>query len=211
MKAIIFGASSYTSLGYYLGQYLKHTHGYDILYASRFGKLGIRCDINNSKKVITILSKEKPDIVINAAGVYSRPQVLGIFKEFDKAKSHILSKSFGALVLADAAAKVPSVKCIIMLGGREISSNAGFAAYSVGNGALWALVSFFANHHPATNIFYLDLPLIKNTTMGKHYSALKGNSDEQTAMQSVTRIIKKIIQGRYRSGSRIIIGKQFGL
>ncbi len=157
MKAIIFGASSNTSLGYSIGEYLKLKNKYEVIYSSRSGKLGVKCNINSPKQVYSILSKEKPDLIINAAGVFHKPQILGSFKNTDLTNNHILTKSFGALILAEAAAKTQSVKNIIMLGGRAISSHPGFASYSIGNGALWALVSFFATHTKTPNIFYIDL------------------------------------------------------
>lgn len=208
MKAIIFGASSHTSLGYHIGHYLESKNKYTIIYTSRSGKLGIKCDVNEPKQILSILSKERPDLVVYAAGIFNKPQTLGSLKKIAPIRDHILAKSFGALMLADAIAKRPSVKKIIMLGGRAISSDPGFATYSIANGALWALVSFFAKHNHTTKIFYIDLPLVENTTMARSYISLGGDSGSQTKIDSVTHVIEKILKNKYKSGSRIVINKK---
>lgn len=211
MKTVILGASSDKSLGYHIGTYLEKKSGHSVVYASRSGKLGIKCDTNEPKQVGALLANEKPNLVVYAAGVYSEPQILGSFKKYTEVNSHILSKSFGALVVANAVAATPSVKTFIILGGREISSDPGFAAYSVANGALWALVSFFAKHKKTPKIYYVDLPLIKNTTMGQLYTISHGSSVDQASPETIIDTVSKIIDNKYRSGSRIIVCKKLDL
>ncbi|HAR54860.1 TPA: hypothetical protein DCR79_01025 [Patescibacteria group bacterium] len=209
MKIIIFGVSSKSSVGYLLGQQLNAHDKLQIIYASRSGKLGYKCDITNPRFVQKLMSKEKSDVIINAAGVFSTPQKLGNFNDWSKVKQHILARSFGSLILADAAIKSSNVKKIIMLGGRATSSDAGFAAYSTSNGALYALTQFISQY-TKLSVYYVDLPMITDSTMAK---ALLGSGPKLTAIKStdvkmITAVIKKILSNKYRDGTRIIVNKE---
>lgn len=214
MKVVIFGASSHTSLGYYIGDYLAHKNKYDVIYASRSGKLGLKCDVTNPKEISSVFSKQKPNLVIYATGVFSKPELVGKFKDWEPMKKHILAKSLGILVLANEAIKSKSMRKLIVLGGRDISAEPGFAAYSIGNGALWSFVRFFAKHKKEVATYYVDLPFIKNSTMEKNYMQTKNGFSLSTFNKSSTDIkvlndiIQKIIKGKYKSGSRFIVDKK---
>jgi hypothetical protein len=168
MKITIFGASSKESIGYFVGNSFSE-NGNAVVYASRSGSLGVKCDINDPESVSSFFKEEMPDIVINAAGVFSPPQKLGQITEWESMRAHILAKSFGNLVLADASQRF-GVKRLIVLGGRALSSHPGFVQYTIGNGAAWALASFAARHN-VLHTTYIDLPLIRNSNMGKLYLA----------------------------------------
>src|SRR5262245_39741520 len=102
MKILIVGATSKESVGYNAGEALRE-HGHTPAYASRSGKLGIVCDIGNPNQIRRLLVREKPDVIIHAAGVFSSPRALGRIDEWKKVRAHLDAKSFGALALADAA------------------------------------------------------------------------------------------------------------
>src|ERR1043166_2275332 len=165
MKVLILGASSKKSVGYLVGEYLR-SQGHQATYVSRTGKLGIACDITNPRHVKKIVSRLEPDILIISAGDFMPLVPIGSFKDWDAVRSTLAAKSFGPLVAANkfASTKTSGPKFLIALGGREISASPLLAAYTVGNGSLFALVRFLARH-TKIRAFYIDLPAIAGTAM----------------------------------------------
>lgn len=212
MKILVIGASANASIGKLIGDQLKQ-NGHEISYASRSGRLGLICDTTTPKQVIDLLSRQKPEIIIHAAGVFSKPNKLGAINDWENIKYHFLAKSLGALAVVNAATRCRNVKKIIMLGGRKISSAEKFASYTIANGALWSLVEFTARH-TAMEIYYLDLPLVSNSAMSSLYLSTlpkaekKSLSEQQIPADKIIRVIQRIIAGKYKNGSRIILGNK---
>ncbi len=205
-KVLIVGASSKTSIGYHVGEYLRE-HGYEAVYASRSGKLGIKCDLKNPSQVKKMLAAEKPEIVIHAAGVFCPPQVLGEIDQWSEVFAHIDAKSSGALVLANALIVVGTVHTFIALGGRETSSEPDFAMYTISNGALWGLIRFMATH-TKINSYFLDMPFITSSTMNKAYQETTGKRPLGENMNVVFFTIEEILNGKYENGKRILLGQK---
>lgn len=206
-RILIVGASSEKSIGYLVGEQLKKK-GHDALYASRGGKLGEKCDLCIQSDVLRLFRTFKPEVVIQAAGVFTAPQKLGRTTMRSEMADHMLAKSYGTISLLNAAVRVGSVRNVIMLGGRAVSSDPRFAVCTAANGALWALTQFAARHlsdHFAT--YYIDLPLVENSAMGLQFFPAsapwpKGSvSDDEIAAA-----IEKIPHGKHNSGDRIVLG-----
>ena len=210
MKVVILGASSKKSIGYHVGEHLVAA-GHKVVYASRSGKLGLRCDSTNPRQIFGLLKKEKPSVVINAAGVFLPSVRLGLARDWKKTEQHLLAKSLGALVVLDAAIAVKGITHFIALGGREISGDPGFAAYTAGNGSLWALVRFAAKH-TRIKTYFIDMPTIEGSTMeSKHLQRMRlTGSRVSVKAEVVTNAVVEILSGKHESGSRIILGKRGG-
>jgi len=205
MKVIIFGASSKTSIGYHIGRGLVKK-GYEITYASRGGKLGEKCDINDFEQTNKLLYDVCPNIVIDATGVFSKPESFGCHSDFLKAREHLLVSSYGALVLADAAVR-NKVEKLIMVGGRASSCNREFGVYAVANGSKSALVDFLVSYERfRIKSYYLDLPTIKHSTMIRG----EGNNlyrhvpiPEEATLEDVNFAVQDILIDKYPNGSRV--------
>ncbi len=130
MNILIIGASSKNSIGYIVGEKLKIHHEHSVVYTSRNGKLGLKCDVTHPRNVRRILLKTKPGVVVLAAGVFTAPKILGSIRSWSRITEHILAKSLGPLVLANAftSLKPKRVRYFIALGGRAVSSESGLAA-----------------------------------------------------------------------------------
>lgn len=208
MRILIVGASSEQSVGYLVGESLKQKdHG--ILYASRSGTLGEKCDICHQSDVLRVFRIFQPDVVIQAAGVFTSPQRLGRARMRTKMADHILVKSYGMFVGLDAAMRTPSVRHVIVFGGREVSSDPRLAVYTAANGALWALVRFAAQHlseHFAS--YFIDLPLIENSTMAIMMAFSDKRPDGSLSADRVAETIEEILCGRHEPGTRIVLGEK---
>ncbi|HEY4517247.1 MAG TPA: NAD-dependent epimerase/dehydratase family protein [Candidatus Paceibacterota bacterium] len=208
MRILIVGASSKKSIGYLVGECLKKK-GHNILYASRRGSLGEKCDLLIQADVLRLFRSFQPEVVIHAAGVFTRPQRIGKAKMHSKMADHILAKSYGTLALLDAARRTPGVRHAIALGGRAVSSDPGLAIYTAANGALWALTQFAAQHlsnHFAT--YYVDLPLIENSTMARRLFP-ESSPDGSVSAGGVAVVVEEALRGQHQSGRRIVLGEEW--
>ncbi|MFZ2886463.1 MAG: hypothetical protein WA021_01440 [Minisyncoccia bacterium] len=208
MELLIVGVSSKSSIGYQVGELLRK-YGHTPVYVSRSGKLGLACDIASPRKLRRLLAKVKPDGVIHAAGVFSSPRALGIINEWEKVRMHLEAKGFGALALADAMVATGRGKIYIALGGRKISAELGFANYTIGNGALFALVQFLAGHG-ALRSYLVDLPFVEGSTMHAAFARATGDTPKGVPATQVASSIERILKGKYKNGSRVVIGKHGG-
>jgi NAD(P)-dependent dehydrogenase (short-subunit alcohol dehydrogenase family) len=205
MNILILGASSKTSIGFTTGEVLR-LHGHSVVYGSRSGKLGTRCDVTKPKEVRRLMAKTRPDVVILAAGVFGAPKKIGTLSDWKRTDDHVHAKSFGALVVANEFARVRKIGTLVVLGGREISSHPGFAHFTIGNGALWSLVRFL-NTNTAIAAYYLDLPFVTDSAMHRHYirvtrHQVAGEITESTIANVITHIIEKRPKKK-----RIVLGR----
>lgn len=210
MKILVIGASSKNSIGYQVGEHLRHSGNHTPIYASRSGKVGVRCDITDQKQVRLLVTKMQPDVVILGAGVFAKPANLGTIRDWKKSIAHIQAKSIGALAVADAmAGSKKRPRSLITLGGRDISASTSFAPFTVGNGALWALTRFVAKH-TSMRAYYIDLPFVYGSAMAKQYSKQTGkNMDSVISLEMVARAIERILKGTARNGARIMLGEKY--
>jgi hypothetical protein len=205
MNILIFGASSKSSIGFTVGEILR-LHGHSVVYASRSGKLGTRCDVTKPQEVRRLMAKTNPDVVILAAGVFSAPEKISDIASWKHTGSHLRTKSFGALVVANEFARARKRGALVVLGGRDVSSHPGFAHFTIGNGSLWSLVRFL-NRHTSVDAYYLDLPFVTDSTMRREYvrttrHRVAGEITSQKIAHSVAVIITRRPQRK-----RIILGK----
>lgn len=214
---MVFGASSKRSLGYLVGESWKLSTLPEIervdnrvYYASRSGRLGRKCDITRYKQVGKMFRDiaGHPSAVIQAAGVYTPARRLGESLYDPAVHAHILAKSVGTMNLLDAAVRSTRVRNFIVFGGREMSSNPGYVFYTAANGAMWSLVQF-ANRHTRLRAYFIDLPLVERSAMGKKFLADPGVDVDPTGVipvQVVTDTVTKIMRGEVEPG-RIILGE----
>jgi len=207
-NVLVAGASSKSSLGYAVGEALKG-QGYGVTYASRSGKLGVACNLDNVDAVNKLLKRLNPQIVVHGAGVFLTPLKLGKIKHWESVKSHLGAKAFGALVLANGAAGLEKQPTFIVLGGRETSAHPGFAPYTIGNGSIWALVRYLAQHS-GIKAYFLDLPFVNNSTMHLKYAQFAGKMPRGIDTNEVTKTVERLMKGKYKNGSRIILGEKGG-
>lgn len=205
-KVLIVGASSKNSIGYHVGEYLR-SRGYEPVYASRSGKLGMKCDLESPAEIKKLLAMGKPGVVIHAAGVFNAPQAVGAISEWSKVFAHLYAKSSGALMLADAVVASKSCRVFIALGGREISDECGFVAYTIGNGALFGLIQFMAAHTPIQS-FFVDMPFIRSSTMEKAYQKATDQGPRGRSVNDVCRTVENILDGKNKNSARVVIGKK---
>ena len=208
MNILIVGASTEYSIGYQLAEHLRQL-GHIVTCASRSGRLGVACDISNPGDVRRLLARVKPDVIIHAAGVFSSPGTIGKMNQWGKVRAHLDVKGFGALVLANAAVAAKRPCIFIVLGGRKISADLGFANYTIGNGALWALVQFFAGHG-AIRSYFVDLPFVTDSTMYRAFVRATGDKPKGVAAATVAQAVGRILNGKYKNGSRVVVGKRGG-
>lgn len=206
MRVLILGASSKRSIGFCVGEYLKK-RGHSIVYASRSGKLGVSCDSTKPKSVRALIAKVKPSAVILGAGVFS-PAHLGKIYSWRTIREHVEVKSTGALVVANAFLGVRSIsKFFIVLGGRELSSDPTFIAFTLGNGALWALVRFL-NLHTSLLAYYIDMPTIEGSAMAKKYNSKNRNTmNGAVSADVVASTIATLLDRKVRGNARVLIGE----
>ncbi len=217
MRILIIGASSKMSLGYQLGEQWKKERGHDVFYASRSGKLGSKCDVTDHRQVLRLVEKTQPDTIIQAAGIFFPAQELGKIEDYKKIQRHILAKTYGTLLLLDAAARVKRVGNFVVLGGREVSGLSGYAGYTCGNGGAWALIQFAARHLSQLRTFFVDLPLVDDTTMGlkfkADYGTLSARNGPSVDAEGVLYIVSSLVEGSVaghrigRSGDRLILNQ----
>ncbi|MEZ4103734.1 MAG: hypothetical protein R3B60_00410 [Candidatus Paceibacterota bacterium] len=204
MKIIVFGASSKTSIGFYVGEYLKKL-GHTVVYASRSGGLGEKCDINEYRQVYALLNEYKPDVIVNAAGVFTGLELIGQLKDFSIIKDSVFVKCYGSLLLADISVKL-GVNTLIVIGGHTEPCDSGFFIYNMVNNAMLSLVKSIVKQTRALEAYYLEIPAIKNSSMVKE--AMERESakslDAHDAVD-VCKIVEDVINGKYESGSRIRI------
>lgn len=206
MNILILGASLKTSIGYTVGELLQ-TEGHTITYASRSGKLGVQCDITDPRSIKKVVATSKADAVIIAAGIFLNSGHVGKLKETDRVRQHLLAKSFGALVVADALVAARPDAQLIVFGGRDVSGDPGFAPYTIGNGALINLIKFL-DRHKSVDAYYLDLSFVEDSTMEKAFAARTGKSTKHgnIAVADVAAAIRKILLRKERR-RRIVLGK----
>lgn len=214
---MVFGASSKRSLGYFVGESWKLSTLPEIeridnrvYYASRSGRLGRKCDITRYKQVERMFREVAghPSAVIQAAGVYTPARRLGESLYDPAVHAHILAKSVGTMNLLDAAVRSTRVRNFIVFGGREMSSNPGYAFYTAANAAMWSLVQF-ANRHTKLRAYFIDLPLVVGSAMGEKFVADAGVNADRTGaipMHVVADTVIKILRGEVEPG-RIILGE----
>lgn len=204
MKILIAGASSPRSIGAGLGR------AHEVVLVSRSGAAGVACNITREGAARGLLEEHRPDAVVHAAGVYHRPQRLGTLSSgsYRRIEEHLDAKCLGSLMLLDAAVAVGTVKHFVVLGGREVSSDAGFAFYTIANGALWSLVRF-ANKHTLVHSYFLDLPLVKGSAMGERLAA-DAATDATGAIEvcEVERVLENILRNQVKPG-RIELGSDW--
>lgn len=211
-KIVIFGASSEQSIGLLVGRRLEQ-NGHRVVYTSRSGRSGRACDILNATSVAKLLRKEKPDCIIHAAGVWMRMEKLGKITDWENIQRNILAKSLGALTVLDCVLKSSPAPMVIVLGGPAVSGEARFAGFTVGNGALWGAVQFAAKHTPL-QVFYVEMPTIWPSAMMMSYSKTVSSATAQSVQAAsasplaVYKTINKILQGKYQSGARVLLGKK---
>lgn len=208
MKVLIIGASSKTSVGYYIGEYLRETFRCEVIYVSRSGGLGVNCDLNEYHQVNKLFDRchlSEDDVVINTAGVFTCPQLMGDFENLTGVKDHLLVKSYGAWLLGEVCVK-RSVGKLIMLGGREsVSGNGAFSVYDTANGSLWAVVKTISEHHLTPKVYYLDIPAIRNSTMLNNIGQVDEGYQATIGSFKVNQAVESIINGLYPSGTRIVV------
>jgi len=210
MNILILGASSKNSIGYTVGEELHMADKHSVTYASRTGKLGLKCDVTNPQQVKRVLLKIKPDVVILAAGIFTAPQMFGSMRGWSRVAEHLMAKALGPLVLANAfkSLKTRRPQYLFVFGGRDVSTELGFAVYTVGNGALWSFVRFL-NRHSLIKAFYIDLPFVRESTMEKQYCRITKSkiSDISIGVNEITKAIQKILDGKVKR-KRVLLGKK---
>ena len=209
MKILILGVSSKNSVGCMVGEILRQD-GHEVRYASRKRKLNnLVCDITGSRQVRQLLREIRPEVVIHAAGVFTRAQELGLVTGMKPITRHVLAKSVGMLALLDAAAKgYAKVQYVIAFGGREVSSNPGYAAYTIANGAMWSALQF-ANRHTKLGCYFLELPLVEGSTMAAQYLADR-NTDKSRVGDAISpsdiaRVILEILADKRNPKERVVL------
>lgn len=212
MKILILGASSKKSIGYLVGEQLRKMSNHDVVYASRRGKLGFACDITSHRDLALLLKKINPIVIIHAAGVFAPPALIGSIRAWDQIRQHLSARGFGALMMFNAAA-ARGVRYVITIGGRKLSSDPMFAMYTAGNGILWALVQFAAQHTRIRS-YYIDIPFIRGSAMETKYLLWKNNKEikKNISIEAnvVSGAVERILDDKHKSGSRIILGKKGG-
>lgn len=200
MRALIIGASSRKSIGYHIGEDLRR-QGTTVVYASRSGSLGYKCDVTDFAAVTNLFEKERPDVVIHAAGgAFLNPVALGACVDWSAMAEHIAAKSFGTIVLLDAAKRTGSVKYFVALGGRPKFGDEKMAAYATGNGALWSAIEFANEYVPEFNSFYVDMPIVIGTKNADGLIAAGAHTQSEHAqaipVERVIEAVNDIIKGK---------------
>ncbi len=209
MKILILGASTKASIGYMVGELLR-AEGHSVTYASRSGRLGARCDITSPPSVRALMRDVRPDVVIFAAGVFMTPKAVGKMRNLEKIAAHVNAKSVGSLIVCNQLARLKKRSYVIMLGGRETSSDPGFAAFTVGNGALWSLVRFL-NAHTIINSYFIDLPFVEGSAMQKAFLKSADKRARHAAVDGmkpakIASVVSRILSGKEKR-LRIILGR----
>lgn len=206
MNILIIGASKKTSIGYSVGESLK-AQGHSVIYASRSGILGKKCDITNTRSVKALLTSTKPHVVILAAGLFLDSGRVGKLQDMRRIQQHLLAKSFGGLVVADTLMTIRPNAQLIVFGGRDVSGDATFAPYTIGNGALWGLVRFL-NKHSKIKASYIDLPFVEGSTMEKQFNSVERHKVKRgnVAPKDIACIIAEIVGAKERR-ERVVLGK----
>lgn len=204
MNSLIIGASSERSIGYHIGEHLR-TRGNHVAYASRSGTLGHVCDVTDPRAVQSLFAEEKPELVIHAAGgAFLDTRPLGECTDWKDMADHVAAKSFGAIVLLDAAVRTGTVKHFVMLGGRATFGDEKMAAYAAGNGALWSLTQFANRHVTTFRTFYLDMPIVVGTKNAEGLIAAGAHTPEEHAqaihVAKVIQTFDEIIADRIEPG-----------
>ncbi|HEY4517024.1 MAG TPA: NAD-dependent epimerase/dehydratase family protein [Candidatus Paceibacterota bacterium] len=208
MNVLILGASTEKSIGYHIGAHLGR-QGNTVVYASRSGALGYTCDVTDVAAVTKLFENERPDLVIHAAGgAFLNTAPLGACVDWSDMAQHIASKSFGTIVLLDAAVRIGTVKNFVMLGGRAAFGDEKMAAYVAGNGALWSLTQFANQHIASINSFYFDMPIVIGTTNAEGLIAAGAHTASEHAqaiyVERVVEAVDNIIIGKTPQG-RVVL------
>jgi|GEM_PF-2557547 len=217
MKVLAIGASSPQSLGYLIGQHLEKVHGHVPHYMARTDvkkgrrMLGIRYFQGHAEDdVESIIHQVKPEIIIYAAGVFTPAKSLDELVVTKEVKAHIVAKSIGVLATLAGAAKTTPVRKVIFLGGRRVSEEPGYAAYTGGNGFMWAMVQFAAKHEKRFTTHFVDMPPVLGSAMGDKYIADPATADKTAgavSVEDVIRVVEAIIAGGFPSGYRNVLGE----
>ncbi len=229
MNILVVGASSSKSIGHQVGEHLRKTGGHKLKYACRVQKtiiLGLRprprfvaLDATDPSWTYMVFERIKPDVVIHVAGTYTTTRPIGEIGDWGGVYDHILAKSHGVLSVLDAAARVGTVRHMILLGGREVSGHKGYAAYTCGNGAMWALTQFAARHVRYFKTYFIDMPLVEGTAMAKKYLQDPATveyletvpeiiSVNTISISVVIAAVEAILRDEHASGDRIVLGNK---
>jgi hypothetical protein len=219
MRVLIFGSSSHTSIGAEIRDVLRReVPGTTTHCVSRSCAItwdDCQCDVTNLAQVVKLCTRLQPYALIHAAGSFiplARFRHEGTEEERVAAeRDHLLAKSVGALNVVTAAHKVSSVKRVVFLGGRALSTNQYFGSYTVANAALWAATKFATRHYRQFTTNLIDLPLVRGTPMARKL----GYTGDDTPIGSVDgkqvgQIVRKLlVEAKYAPGSRIILGRRW--
>lgn len=215
MKVLAIGVSSTQSIGYLIGQSLEAKHGHVPHYMGRSDlreTLGFRYYIGDAEKAAdSIIHHVRPEVIIYAAGKFTRAQPLDNFFVTEEVAAHIHAKTIGALAILAGASKANGVRRLVFLGGREVSGEEGYAAYTCGNAAMWGLTQFAARHEKNFTTHFIDMPRVENTSMGDKFlldPATSKHGSESVPVENVIAAVEDIIGGEYPSGSRVVLGDE---
>ena len=144
-----------------------------------------------------------------AAGIFLATRQLGQTGNWQNLQKHLSAKSIGSVILVDAAVRFGSVSQFIAIGGRAVSADPTYIAYTCGNGALFAAVQF-ANRHTSIKSYMLDLPLVDGSAIGdKFLSASREQGDRAggIGVERVMHVVDDIVSGREQR-ERIVVGAE---
>lgn len=210
MKILILGVSSKTSVGYTVGEILRKQR-HVVHYASRTSQIDLACDVTVPRELERTFREVSPEVVIHAVGVFCRAQKLGSIRRVT-VEDHLLAKSLGTLLVLNAAEAAGTVHSVIAFGGREISSNPGYAAYTIANGAMWSALQF-ANRHTKLRCYFLELPLVEGSKMASQYladpSTAKPESGTTTTPTEVAGKVEEILAGEHNPNRRVCINERW--
>ena len=155
--------------------------------------------------VISMVDTGQP---VDAVEIAEKYRVDGVLIRALQAEGR--SKKVRGDIVCNELARLKKRSYAIMFGGRETSSDAGFAAFTVGNGALWSLVRFL-NAHTNINSYFVDLPFVEGSAMQKAFlkSANKRARHEAVGGMEpvkIARVITRILS-RKEKRRRIVLGK----
>lgn len=203
MVIFICGASNETSIGTLIGNSLRE-QGHEVWLTSRSGRYGISCDVCRPEQIDRLLSEKQPQAIIHLAGVWGDPKPLGKIKDWASVEKHVLARSLGGMILLDGAIKY-KVPMVIFIAGKIKTALPNFSQFVVGNSALWSLCQF-ATNHTDLDTYYVELGVIKESTMAKRYLQSSFSSAvAMTSIQSVQTTINEILNRSHPRGSLITV------
>ena len=161
-----------------------------------------KCDITNYKEVLKTISKEKPDVVVCTAGVSHVSNILE--SNIDLWEHEINVNLLGSYYVAKACA-INNVKTMIFMASvAGLYGKPNHSGYSVSKSGVITLVQSLSMEK--YDAYAISAGRVDTKMREKDFP----NEDPKTRLSSkeIGKVVKKILNKKYKSGDNIIIRKR---